>query len=117
MITLRKQYSAKYQVLELTTEVEDYEKLQVESANFDAIAKSELSKMVSLVEVFDDKKETNVVPAPAKAPEKATANQWACIKKNEARAKMVAEELGITLDDNLSKANAYKLITKLVNKQ
>ena len=101
-ITLRKQYSAKYQVLELTTEVEDYHQLEVESANFDAIAKSELTKMVSLVEVFDDKRESGVVPTPAPKTSLASEKQKGLLAKNKDRAKMIASGLGIEWKEDLS---------------
>ena len=109
--------SVKYQKAEMEITADTKEELLEEVAWAEKYVKDKVVELLDFASKYDDTKETNVVPAPAKAPEKATANQWACIKKNETKAKMVAEELGITLDDSLSKANAYKVITKLVNKQ
>ena len=118
MITLRKQYSAKYQVVELTVELEDWEKVDVESANMDAVAKKELDKMVELVAKYDDKRESGIVPTPAPKTSLASDKQKDLIKKYPAKAKEVATRLGLELDlETLTNKDARAIIDGMFAKK
>lgn len=118
MITLRKQYSAKYQVVELTVELEDWERVDVESANMDAVAKRELDKMVELVAKYDDKRENGIVPTPAPKVTPATENQLNTIKRYLDKAKEAAARLEIDFDLNkLTNKEAFSIINAMFAKK
>lgn len=112
MATIRKQYSANYQVIELTQEYDENGDVLLISSQMDDIAIKELEKMVEL---------TNSIakPTTTTTPQKtsgalASDKQLGVIKKNLARCKMIAEELGITLDSKtLTVTEAKQIIDKL----
>lgn len=116
---LRKQYSAKYQVLELEDEVTDEKGLMTLSEEMDVFAKSELGKMVALVEEIAPSEQKGMVSSfnkPAANEEPASEAQMKVIKnsKNEAKAKMIAEREGFNIN-NLTRKQASKIVSELFN--
>lgn len=112
MATIRKQYSANYQVIELTQEYDENGDVLLISSQMDDIAIKELEKMVELTSSIT-KQSTPTTSTGALASEK----QLALIKKNFNKCKMIAEELGITLNSKTLTVNeAKQIIDKLFAK-
>lgn len=116
MKTIRKQYSSNYQVLELTEEYETLEDLELISTRMDEFAKDELEKMVTLVSNIA-KPDTIAKPTTANTEagsKKASDTQLNHIKKNLAKCKLIAEDLGITLDSKtLTMTEAKQILERL----
>lgn len=117
---LRKQYSAKYQVLELEEEINEEKGVFTVSEEMDTIAKIELAKMVALVEEIAPSEQKGMVSSfnkPATNEEPVSEAQLKVIKnpKNEAKAKMIAEREGFNLM-NLTRKQASKIVSELFDK-
>lgn len=115
MKTIRKQYSSNYQVLELTEEYETNEERDLIGTQMDEFAKEELERMVNLVSNIA-KPDTIAKPTTnAEAgSKKASDTQLNHIKKNLAKCKLIAEDLGITLDSKtLTMTEAKQILERL----
>ena len=115
-MVIRKQYSSAYQVLELTEEVENLEQADVISTTMDDFARVHLKEMVELVNSLNADNNTGVAVVPTKPTGKPISDKQAnTIKKQFARCRGIAENLGITLNsesdvDNLSSSDGSKII-------
>ena len=115
-MVIRKQYSSAYQVLELTEEVENLEQADVVSTAMDDFARVHLKEMVELANSLNADNNTGVAVVPTKPTGKPISDKQAStIKKQFARCRGIAENLGITLNsesdvDNLSSADGSKII-------
>ena len=116
MATIRKQYSSNYQVFEVVQEIEDLfdnDKVEEICVKMDEIAAREIKSMLGVVGVFDSTKQ----PATSQKTDvsnKASEKQLGVIKKNLAKCKMIASELGINLDSStLTVKEAKQIIDKL----
>lgn len=116
-MVIRKQYSSAYQVLELTEEVENLAKADEISYAMNDFARVHLKEMVDLVNSLNA--ENNVggvaVVQPKATGKPISDKQAGTIKKQFARCRGIAENLGITLNsesdvDNLSSADGSKII-------
>ena len=117
---LRKQYSAKYQVLELEDEVTEEKGLMTLSEEMDTFARVELGKMVALVEEIAPSENKGMVSSfnkPATNEEPASEAQMKVIRnsKNESKAKMIAEREGFNIN-NLTRKQASKIVSELFDK-
>jgi hypothetical protein len=114
MATIRKQYSANYQVIELTQEYDENGDVLLISSQMDDIAIKELEKMVELTASITKQ----ATPTPqASTGALASEKQLALIKKNLNKCKMIAEELGISLNSKTLTVNeAKQIIDKLFAK-
>lgn len=116
MATIRKQYSSNYQVFEVVQDIEDLfddDKVEEVCVKMDEIAAREMKSMLGVVGVFDSTKQ----PATSQKTDvsnKASEKQLGVIKKNLAKCKMIASELGINLDSStLTVKEAKQIIDKL----
>lgn len=116
-MVIRKQYSSAYQVLELTEEVENLAQADEISYAMNDFARVHLKEMVELVNSLNAENNVGgvavVQPKPTGKP--ISDKQASTIKKQFARCRGIAENLGITLNsesdvDNLSSADGSKII-------
>lgn len=114
---LRKQYSAKYQVLELEDEVTEEKGLMTLSEEMDLFAKQELAKMVALVDEIVPPEQKGMVSSfnkPATNEEMASEPQMKVINKNKAKASLIAESKGYNIS-RLTKKQASEIVSELFN--
>jgi hypothetical protein len=116
---LRKQYSAKYQVLELEDEVTEEKGLMTLSEEMDLFAKQELAKMVALVDEIVPPEQKGMVSSfnkPATNEEMASEAQMKVINnsKNKSKASLIAENKGYNIS-KLTKKQASEIVSELFN--
>lgn len=116
MATIRKQYSSNYQVFEVIQEIDDLfdnDKVEEVCLKMDEIASKEIKSMLDVVGVYDSSKQ-QATSQKTDVSNKASEKQLGVIKKNLAKCKMIASELGINLDSStLTVKEAKQIIDKL----
>ena len=117
MPTIRKQYSSNYQVFEIIQEVESLDETSISEVckKMDEIASIEIQNMLGVVGVPEQGKQVST-GQKTDVSAKASDKQLVVIKKNLSKCKLIATDLGITLDSaTLSMKDAKQIIDKLFN--
>lgn len=116
---IRKQFSYKYQVVELEEEVEDLEIAKTVGNLMNDVAKQQLSDMAKVIEELDSEfgevKTAKSVPVQKQSGSMISSKQATTINNQLQRAIKIARNLGIKLDkeediDNLTAKEASAII-------